>query len=92
MQSLLGRKILEKQLVRLGVLKAGETVKSHEAFNTAYKIGEPLDPRAEQQRGSASHRCASTVPLQRYGLSVRSDSLPLARLCLCSCSLGQPWR
>lgn len=39
MQSLLGRKVLEKQLVRLGVLKAGETVKSHEAFNSAYKIG-----------------------------------------------------
>jgi len=44
LQSLLGRKVLERQLVRLGVLKAGETVKSHEAFNTAYKIGELSAP------------------------------------------------
>jgi len=37
-QSMIGRKILESQLQRIGVLGAGDTISKHPAFDTNYKI------------------------------------------------------
>ena len=39
-QSMIGRKILESQLQRIGVFGAGDTISKHPAFDTNYKICE----------------------------------------------------